>query len=99
MASRCAMQAGLLGVLFVSGLSVSAFAQAFDTSRPLGNADEADLAAGKRAYVAQCALCHGMDGSGGYGPSLLVPVLARASDDRALVRVVDQGIPNLMPGY
>ena len=62
-------------------------------------ADAADLAAGKRAYVAQCALCHGMDGSGGYGPSLLVPVLARASDDDGLLQVVDQGIPNLMPGY
>jgi putative heme-binding domain-containing protein len=57
------------------------------------------MVAGKRAYVAQCALCHGMDGSGGYGPSLLVPVLARATDDRGLIRVVDQGIPNLMPGY
>ncbi|MEZ5284928.1 MAG: c-type cytochrome [Vicinamibacterales bacterium] len=73
--------------------------QAFDQSRPLAEADATDLAAGKRAYVAQCALCHGMDGSGGYGPSLLVPVLPRASDDRGLLRVVDQGIPNLMPGY
>jgi putative heme-binding domain-containing protein len=68
-------------------------------ARPLAEADASDLAAGKRVYAAQCALCHGMDGSGGYGPSLLVPVLARASDDRGLLKVVDQGIPNLMPGY
>lgn len=66
---------------------------------PLAAANAADLASGKRAYVAQCALCHGMDGSGGYGPSLLVPVLPRVTDDRSLIRIVDDGIPNLMPGY
>jgi putative heme-binding domain-containing protein len=65
----------------------------------LASANAADLVAGKRAYVAQCALCHGMDGSGGYGPSLLVPVLPRVTDDRSLIRIVDDGIPNLMPGY
>jgi putative heme-binding domain-containing protein len=80
------------------GLAVAG-AQELDQPRPLATADAADLAAGKRAYVAQCALCHGIDGSGGYGPSLLVPVLRRASDDKGLLRVVEQGIPNLMPGY
>jgi len=69
------------------------------TLRPLAEADASDLAVGRRTYVAQCALCHGMDGSGGYGPSLLVPVLARAADDPGLLQIVDQGIPNLMPGY
>jgi putative heme-binding domain-containing protein len=93
------IRAVMLGGACVGALSLTLSAQAFDTSRPLSDADPADLDAGKRAYVAQCALCHGMDGSGGYGPSLLVPVLARASDDRGLLRVVDQGIPNLMPGY
>ena len=91
-------RAGLLAAAVI-GLPLAAFAQTFDASRPLNEADAADFATGKRAYVAQCALCHGMDGSGGYGPSLLVPVLARASDDRGLIRVVDLGIPNLMPGY
>jgi putative heme-binding domain-containing protein len=86
-------------VALAIALSAATHAQTFDTSRPLHEADVTDLAAGKRAYVAQCALCHGMDGSGGYGPSLLMPVLARASDDTGLVRVVEQGIPNLMPGY
>jgi putative heme-binding domain-containing protein len=74
-------------------------AQALVENRPLSAAQPDDLAVGKRLYAAQCALCHGMDGSGGYGPSLLVPVLARASDDGGLLRVVDQGIPGLMPGY
>lgn len=89
----------LLVAALGSGAALTAQAQTPSDNRPLAEADAADLAAGKRAYVAQCALCHGMDGSGGYGPSLLVPVLARASDDNGLLRVVDQGIPNLMPGY
>jgi len=92
-------RAWLLAAALGSGLPLIAQAQAFDASRPLRDADASDLAAGRRAYVAQCALCHGMDGSGGYGPSLLVAVLARASDDAGMLRVVDQGIPNLMPGY
>ena len=81
------------------GVIGDARAQSPPDIRPLHEADAADLAAGKRLYAAQCALCHGMDGSGGYGPSLLLPVLARAADDGGLLKVVDQGIPNLMPAY
>ncbi len=91
--------AWLLVAALVGVLPDTADAQSLTDARPLTEADAADLAAGKRAYVAQCALCHGMDGSGGYGPSLLVPVLMRASDDKGMLQVVDQGIPNLMPGY
>jgi putative heme-binding domain-containing protein len=91
--------ASLIGAALVGALAVALHAQEFDQSRPLSEADPNDLNAGKRAYVAQCALCHGMDGSGGYGPSLLVPVLRRASDDKGLLRVVERGIPNLMPGF
>ncbi len=100
MAAGHMARAGLLGAALIVGTTLTAVAQPFDAAtRPLTDADPTDLAAGKRAYVAQCALCHGIDGSGGYGPSLLVPVLARATDDKGLLRVVDQGIPNLMPGY
>lgn len=91
--------AWLLALSLGGGAAPAAQTPASDDTRPLREADPTDLAAGKRAYVAQCALCHGIDGSGGYGPSLLVPALARASDDKGLLRVVDQGIPNLMPGY
>jgi cytochrome c oxidase cbb3-type subunit III len=96
--------AGLIGaVLFgaglLGGLGTALHGQESDQSRPLNEADAGDLTSGKRAYVAQCALCHGIDGSGGYGPSLLVPVLRRAADDKGLLRVVEQGIPNVMPGY
>lgn len=45
--------------------------------RPLSVAVPGDLAEGKRLYNAQCALCHGVDGNGGYGPSLLRPTFVR----------------------
>ena len=92
-------RAWLLAGALLGGVAAAASAQNPDLDRPLAQAEAADLQAGKRAYVSQCALCHGMDGSGGYGPSLLVPVLRRASDDKGLLRVVNEGIPNLMPGY
>jgi putative heme-binding domain-containing protein len=92
-------RAWLLAGALAAAMPLMARAQMLAENRPLNEAEPADLAEGKRLYGAQCALCHGMDGSGGYGPSLLVPVLARASDDRGLFRVVDQGIPGLMPGY
>ncbi len=67
--------------------------------RPLSAADAADLAEGKRLYGAQCALCHGIDGSGGYGPSLLKPAFTRGADDAGLYTLVRTGIPGVMPGF
>ncbi len=59
----------------------------------------ADLAAGKKLYENQCALCHGQTGEGGRGPVLATPRLARAADDAALVRVIEGGIGGTeMPG-
>ena len=87
--------AGLLAI----GVSTAAFAQAPAADRPLSSADAADLAEGKRLYDAQCALCHGIDGSGGYGPSLLRPTFVRAADDAGLVSIVTTGIPGLMPDF
>ena len=74
-------------------------AQTSTPPRPLAAADAADLAEGKRLYNAQCALCHGIDGSGGYGPSLLRPTFVRAADDAGLVTIVSAGIPGLMPDF
>lgn len=67
--------------------------------RPLAAADAADLAEGKRLYNAQCALCHGIDGGGGYGPSLLKPTFTRGQDDAGLYALVRSGIPGVMPGF
>jgi len=67
--------------------------------RPLAEAAPADLTEGRRLYNAQCALCHGIDGGGGYGPSLLGGVFARAADDAGLYTLVRVGIPGVMPGF
>ena len=54
---------------------------------------------GKRLFQSQCAVCHGIDGHGSTGPSLIRPKLPRAQDEAALIRVIAEGIPNTnMPG-
>jgi cytochrome c oxidase cbb3-type subunit III len=68
-------------------------------ARPLSGAGSADVAEGRKAYMAQCALCHGVDGSGGYGPTLLVTTFTRAADDAGLMRILSNGITGAMPGY
>lgn len=52
----------------------------------------------RKLYEAQCALCHGQDGSGGRGPSLLRPNLPKAPDEKAIAKVISEGIPPEMPG-
>jgi putative heme-binding domain-containing protein len=56
-----------------------------------------DLAAAKIIFEGRCALCHGIDGGGGRGPSLRHPKLAHAPDDEALKSVIENGIPPEMP--
>jgi putative heme-binding domain-containing protein len=58
----------------------------------------ADVAAGRKIYEAQCALCHGQNAGGGRGPSLTRPALDRAPDDAALRKVISEGIEPEMPG-
>ncbi|MFN0105398.1 MAG: c-type cytochrome [Bryobacteraceae bacterium] len=59
----------------------------------------ADLEQGKRLYMGRCAGCHGPTGDGGKGSNLAVSRLTRASEDRALYRIIRSGIPDTeMPG-
>ena len=57
----------------------------------------ADAAAGKKLFERYCALCHGIDGKGGRGPSLNRARLAHAPDDVALKALISDGIPPVMP--
>jgi putative heme-binding domain-containing protein len=69
-------------------------------TKPLSTAAPADLAAGKRLFDAQCAWCHGTDGTGGTGPSLQSPTLRHAKGDPELVTIVRNGIPGTqMPSF
>ncbi len=57
-----------------------------------------DVAASRKIFESQCALCHGQTGTGGRGPSLHRPKLTRAPDDEALWKVISTGIEPEMPG-
>ena len=62
-------------------------------------AAETDVAAGKRAFDANCARCHGIGGTGDTGPSLAEPSLPRARDDSLLRTLIRNGIGGTeMPG-
>ncbi|MSV27877.1 MAG: c-type cytochrome [Bryobacterales bacterium] len=59
----------------------------------------ADLENGEKLYQANCALCHGTKGDGGRGAVLAGRKLARAADDAALVKVIEEGVRGTeMPG-
>lgn len=57
-----------------------------------------DAALGKKLFESQCALCHGQAGTGGRGPALNRPKLAKAEDEAAIRKVVREGIQPEMPG-
>ncbi len=88
-------------VMFV--VALSAFLSQPSESKQTNPANQqtnpapADLNAGKRSFERHCALCHGMDGKGGRGPSLNRARLVHAPDDAALKAVISDGIPPEMP--
>jgi cytochrome c oxidase cbb3-type subunit 3 len=51
-----------------------------------------DLAHGNKLFVAHCALCHGIGGTGDRGPSLNQPELPRAANNQALFQIIQNGI-------
>jgi cytochrome c oxidase cbb3-type subunit III len=53
--------------------------------------------AGKILFEHHCAVCHGIDGRGGRGPSLNRVRLLRAPDDASLKKLILEGIPPEMP--
>jgi cytochrome c553 len=56
------------------------------------------LQPGRNLYVDNCVACHGMQGEGGEGASL-IKKLKYGNDSRTLFRIIKFGVPNtLMPG-
>jgi putative heme-binding domain-containing protein len=60
----------------------------------VGAQNNADVDGGRRLFQGMCAECHGAGGTGGDAPSLNRPRLNHAPDDKALARVIADGIPN-----
>jgi len=55
---------------------------------------DADLDGGKQLFNGMCVECHGADGAGGDAPSLNRARLMHAPTDAALVKILENGIPN-----
>lgn len=69
-------------------------------TRSLTAAGAADLTAGQKIFDAQCAWCHGANGTGGTGPTLQRTTLRHAANDATLVQIVRTGIPGTeMPSF
>ena len=86
------MRARLLIVFFFGLASVSSASaqQAVPAPAP-------QRGSGKLLFESHCALCHGIDGSGGRGPSLRRRKLVRGADKEALKSLIENGIPPEMP--
>jgi cytochrome c oxidase cbb3-type subunit III len=82
---RCLFVAILAGMFL--------FPLAASSQDPAANPTADDLARGKRLYVAQCSLCHGIEGVGGRGPSLNLPTLRRGTSTVSMMFIIKNGIP------
>lgn len=58
---------------------------------------EQEIDQGRQAFESNCAVCHGMDASGGRGPNLRRAHIARAPDEAALCDLIETGIAPEMP--
>jgi putative heme-binding domain-containing protein len=90
MAMICSTLTILIGAVFIGG---------YGSVSPTLTQAKNELARGEKLFVAHCALCHGIGGTGGRGPSLNQPQLRRAADSRALLLIIRSGIQGTeMPG-
>jgi putative heme-binding domain-containing protein len=92
---------GFAGVICLTLLPMPGAAQPPTPAiSPLRSASSTDVAAGKQVFDAQCAWCHGANGTGGTGPILQRTTLRHSADDRSLVNIVRNGIPGTeMPSF
>ena len=88
----------IASIWFLCLLPVQAQTAPAQSTRP-ANLTPEDLARGKQLFEAQCAPCHGIQGTGGKGANLARPTLKHAADDDALFATIRNGIENTgMPG-
>ncbi len=81
-------------------LCIASAATASAQTRALATAGASDIASGRRMFDAQCAWCHGAEGTGGTGPDLHRTTLRHAANDAALVQIVRNGIAGTeMPSF
>jgi cytochrome c oxidase cbb3-type subunit III len=90
-------------VLLLALLPASLLAQESDVALSNPFTSDADVAAGEKTFLSQCASCHGRDGRGGGAggaPDLSTGRFKRASTDEGLFQIINKGIPGTtMPGF
>ena len=84
--------------LFVLAIGFAGLSSGIAQQDPVASLTPPDLEQGERIYKAQCALCHGIDGGGGTGPTLQKFVLTKATDNDSLYALIRGGVPGRMPG-
>jgi putative heme-binding domain-containing protein len=86
----------LLGAMLAGALSLAAQIESADPEYVVPKENPfttpADLKSGERAFLGQCARCHGPKGEGGLGAILAQPRLRHAPDDESLFRVIRDGV-------
>src|SRR6266567_2882334 len=75
-----------IAAVFATGWAIA------QTPDPLAVATPADVTSGKRIFDSQCALCHGIGGTGGRGPALTKAKMRHASDGSELIDVIVNSI-------
>lgn len=88
------------GRLFLSALFfATAIVAAGPNQDPISALTAEELSHGKRLYVGHCALCHGIEGTGGRGPALNRSDSRRVKENPALYSVIRNGVEGTeMPG-
>ena len=62
-------------------------------SPALGPAQPLNLEAGQRLFQQACSACHGQNGGGGHGPSLVSTRRVRALNGEQLLEAIQKGVP------
>jgi cytochrome c oxidase cbb3-type subunit III len=98
MLSRTSAYSIAVSLLLASGLAQGAC----DALKPYAGESTAPsheqlIDQGRQAFESNCAVCHGMDASGGRGPNLRRAHIARAPNEAALCELIETGIPPEMP--
>lgn len=84
---------------YLSVLALIVPVRAGAQTRPAGATPSTDAAAGRRIFDAQCAWCHGTEGTGGMGPSLQGK-LRHGSTAASIVEIITNGIAGTdMPAF
>lgn len=86
-------------LLFALLLGGFAIVSASPQDDPFANLTAEEIEHGRQMFVSHCAVCHGIEGTGGRGPSLNRPSLRRVTDDKALFSLIQNGVEGSeMPG-